>query len=229
MCRGCFLLCRVQLQLLTRLFGFDKGVQMLVPLLDLANHQNGCTHSHHPGPCDPALDENNRQHWDSNAQPPALAKSAGSGRFGPNGSAQGDSSSRMSGQCVVWRATEYVAAGQEVCNAYKILTQDRALLQYGFLQVSPVHRQCFPLFSVKLFLAGVLLVHLMQCMCSMPAALCGCHSPVPRPTVVVGYNQVVRFTTLLSSGRIDACVPGQACCAAVCWSHMQQQSLRPLR
>lgn len=187
MCCVFFLLGRVQLQLLTRLFGFDKGVQMLVPLLDLANHQNGCTHSHHPGPCDRALDENNRQHWVSNARPPALAKSAGSGRFGPEASTQVDSSSRMSGQCVVWRATEYVAAGQEVCNAYKILTQDRALLQYGFLQVSLVHVSV-ALLAVKLF-SGVSasrnLVHVLyarQIVC------------LPQPSALTDHQPVVRFT-----------------------------------
>jgi hypothetical protein len=36
---------------------------------------------------------------------------------------------------MVWRAEEDVPAGQEVCNSYKTLFQDRALLQYGFLQV----------------------------------------------------------------------------------------------
>ncbi|KAF8055289.1 hypothetical protein HT031_006815 [Scenedesmus sp. PABB004] len=36
-------------------------------------------------------------------------------------------------ECIVWRAREGVAAGAEVCNAYRFMLNDRSLLQYGFL------------------------------------------------------------------------------------------------
>eukprot|EP00775_Hariotina_reticulata_P005019 gene5019-5260_t len=67
--------------LITRLFGFDDGSQMLVPLVDMSNHVNGCAHE----------------------------------------------------------AETDVSAGQEVCYRYtEHMLQDRALLQYGFLQTGDV-------------------------------------------------------------------------------------------
>uniref|UniRef100_A0A383VSU2 SET domain-containing protein n=1 Tax=Tetradesmus obliquus TaxID=3088 RepID=A0A383VSU2_TETOB len=44
-------------------------------------------------------------------------------------------------RCVVWRAAEPLAAGDEVCNFYKFMLQDRSVLQYGFLQSGPVEHQ----------------------------------------------------------------------------------------
>lgn len=44
--------------------------------------------------------------------------------------------------CVVWKAGSDVPAGEEVCNMYHDnMPQDRAVLQYGFLQVSLVDNQ----------------------------------------------------------------------------------------
>ncbi|KAF6258737.1 hypothetical protein COO60DRAFT_1090024 [Scenedesmus sp. NREL 46B-D3] len=44
-------------------------------------------------------------------------------------------------RCVVWRAAKPLAAGEEVCNFYKFMLQDRSVLQYGFLQSGPVASQ----------------------------------------------------------------------------------------
>jgi hypothetical protein len=41
--------------------------------------------------------------------------------------------------CVIWRAEADVSGGEEVCNGYATyMLQDRALLQYGFLQVRSI-------------------------------------------------------------------------------------------
>lgn len=45
-------------------------------------------------------------------------------------------------KCWIWTAQERVAAGQEVCISYNHLTQDMALLQFGFLQVRPHILRC---------------------------------------------------------------------------------------
>jgi hypothetical protein len=112
------------MQLLTRLHQFSRDTGMVVPLLDMGNHHAGCPHTHVPEPCDAAEGER-RLKQGLGLQP--LAESAGTGVYG--------SSSGMSGQCIVWRAQAPVPAGSEVCISYKTLFQDRALLQYGFLQV----------------------------------------------------------------------------------------------
>lgn len=112
------------LQLLSRLFRFDD-TDVLLPIVDMANHDNACLHSHLPEPCDPEL---GRQQWEEDLTPTTLSNATGSGYY--------NATAPRSGQCMVWRAEEFVAAGQPVCNSYKTLTQDRALLQYGFLQVS---------------------------------------------------------------------------------------------
>ena len=39
--------------------------------------------------------------------------------------------------CVVWMAGTYLAPGAEVCISYKYMPNDKAMLQYGFLQVGP--------------------------------------------------------------------------------------------
>jgi hypothetical protein len=94
--------------------------------------------------CDP---EEGLLAWQTGNRTAKLAPTAGSGVYGAAADSDSNSSSDgsgrkgskgskgMSGQCMVWRAEEDVAAGQEVCNSYKTLFQDRALLQYGFLQV----------------------------------------------------------------------------------------------
>lgn len=123
----CVVCCPVQL--LTRLFRFDDK-DILLPVVDFANHDNTCQHSHLPEPCDP---EQGFRQWQQNLRSPPLASTAGSGVYG---AAAAKSNSSVSGQCIVWRAETPLKAGQEVCNSYKTLLQDRALLQYGFLQVS---------------------------------------------------------------------------------------------
>lgn len=85
------------LQVKTRIFGTQFG-QLMVPLIDLANHHNNCKHTitTHPT-CEPASEDG----------------------------------------CIVWKAGSDLAAGDEVCNIYhESMLQDRAVLQYGFLQVS---------------------------------------------------------------------------------------------
>jgi hypothetical protein len=66
---------------------------------------------------------------------PAAAAAAAANK---NGSSDGSSGVEgvVSGQCIVWRAEEELQPGDEVCNSYKALLQDRSMLQYGFLQVS---------------------------------------------------------------------------------------------
>jgi len=123
----CVVWCPVQL--LTRLFRFDDK-DILLPVVDFANHDNTCLHSHLPEPCDP---EQGFRQWKENLRSPPLASTAGSGVYGADAA---KSNSSVSGQCFVWRAETPLRAGQEVCNSYKTLLQDRALLQYGFLQVS---------------------------------------------------------------------------------------------
>jgi hypothetical protein len=39
-------------------------------------------------------------------------------------------------ECFLWFAGSYIGPGQEVCNSYKYMLNDRSLFQYGFLQVS---------------------------------------------------------------------------------------------
>lgn len=38
--------------------------------------------------------------------------------------------------CIVWSAGAFLPRGAEVCNGYKWMSNDRSMLQYGFLQVS---------------------------------------------------------------------------------------------
>lgn len=38
-------------------------------------------------------------------------------------------------QCLVWVAGTFLPQGAEVCNNYKAMTNDKTLLQYGYLQV----------------------------------------------------------------------------------------------
>lgn len=126
-------------QLLTRLHQFTNNTGMVVPLLDMGNHHSGCAHTHVPEPCD-AAEGLRRLKEGLGLQP--LAPSAGTGVYGAAAAAAAaaadggsSGSSGMSNQCIVWRAQEFVPAGGEVCISYKTLFQDRALLQYGFLQV----------------------------------------------------------------------------------------------
>jgi hypothetical protein len=37
--------------------------------------------------------------------------------------------------CMVWMAGTFIAPGSEVCHSYKYMPNDKAMLQYGFLQV----------------------------------------------------------------------------------------------
>lgn len=38
--------------------------------------------------------------------------------------------------CMVWMAGSFIAPGSEVCHSYKYMPNDKAMLQYGFLQVN---------------------------------------------------------------------------------------------
>jgi hypothetical protein len=88
-------------QLKTRSFATTLG-ELMLPVVDLANHHNGCQHS---------------------ITTYADCRSLTTG-------------DRLPGGCVVWRAEVPVPAGEEVCNSYhSFMLQDRALLQYGMLQM----------------------------------------------------------------------------------------------
>lgn len=75
-----------------RYLAYD-GETYMVPLLDLANHQNSCPHWHKSDSC------------------------------------PGNPSQR----CIIWKAGGEVQRGEEVCNQYGYMTNDEALLQYGFI------------------------------------------------------------------------------------------------
>jgi hypothetical protein len=40
--------------------------------------------------------------------------------------------------CMVWMAGSFIAPGSEVCHSYKYMPNDKAMLQYGFLQVGTI-------------------------------------------------------------------------------------------
>jgi hypothetical protein len=42
--------------------------------------------------------------------------------------------------CIVWSAGAFLPRGSEVCNTYKWMTNDKSMLQYGFLQVRQLLR-----------------------------------------------------------------------------------------
>lgn len=104
------------LQVATRLFDFREGGH-IVPLLDLANHHNGCKHSVAVTPCDalpaPTGTCSSRDHSGSSPQ-----------------HADGINTTEM---CVVWTAGADVSTGEEVCLSRGWLLPDRAVLQYGFI------------------------------------------------------------------------------------------------
>lgn len=103
------------------MLNFGEGGH-LVPLLDQANHQNGCGH-----PLTIASCEN-------------LPGSTPSSSSGSSGSPTGLNTTRL---CVVWQAGADMALGDEVCLSYGWLLPDRALLQYGFIpkQLLPAVQQ----------------------------------------------------------------------------------------
>lgn len=119
----------------TRRFGLG-GHSRFIPVVDLANHLNGCKHTIGLEPCQatPALKQ-----WAQRLPPAALAKVLDTPcQCSREGAAAGSGSSAaaVGSRCVVWRAGEDLRAGQEVCNGYHAaMLQDTALLQYGFLQV----------------------------------------------------------------------------------------------
>lgn len=110
------------------MFRFETA-DVMIPIVEMANHLNDCLHSSPvPEPCDP---EQGNTQWATKAPPPPLAATIGSGVFGLAAAAQG----QLSGQCLVWRAATPVAAGEELCICYGKSLQDRMVLQYGFLEV----------------------------------------------------------------------------------------------
>ena len=122
------------LQLTTRTF-FYGDKEVLVPIVDLANHDNACQHTHRLEPCDPDLGLKQRS---ESLLPPPVPPSFASGVVVPVEGATPDAdvqSRGVSGVCLVWRAESPVAMGMEVCNNYGLLLQDNALLQYGYMQV----------------------------------------------------------------------------------------------
>jgi hypothetical protein len=121
--------------LTTRTF-FYGDKEVLVPIVDLANHDNACQHTHRLEPCDPDLGLKQRS---ESLLPPPVPPSFASGVVVPVEGATPDAdvqSRGVSGVCLVWRAESPVAMGMEVCNNYGLLLQDNSMLQYGYLQVS---------------------------------------------------------------------------------------------
>jgi hypothetical protein len=85
----------------------------LIPLIDMANHQDGCKHT-------------------------VAIKACGSASSDTDDTSSSSSSSQgglnTTKLCVVWEAGADVAAGEEVCVSYgHLLLPDRAMLQYGFM------------------------------------------------------------------------------------------------
>jgi hypothetical protein len=140
-------MCVALLQLTTRTFSFG-GKEVLLPIVDLANHDNACMQTHRVEPCD--IEKGNKQRSEG-LTPPEIPDSLGSGTVIPaqegtntepaaavcsseGCSQKGSCGARnrgVSGICIVWRAETVLLKGSEVCNNYGLL-QDNALLQYGF-------------------------------------------------------------------------------------------------
>jgi hypothetical protein len=140
------------LQLSTRAFGYGDR-EVLVPFLELANHDNACQHTHSLEPCNitqanearalglppppvppsfakgvaPACNTEMQQQQQPAAEPRLRCEAGATGLGG------------VRGVCIVWRAQTSVATGEELCNNYNMLLQDTALHQYGFLQVGKPH------------------------------------------------------------------------------------------
>jgi hypothetical protein len=135
------------MQLTTRTFSYG-GTEVLIPIIDMANHDNACQHTHRVEPCDPAAGLKQRRRGSASPDiPPSFAKGVNGSVNGSMpvakkcgmfswGCKQGVSRPGLSGVCITWRAETPLVKGWEVCNNYGLLLQDHALLQYGFLQVS---------------------------------------------------------------------------------------------
>lgn len=135
------------MQLTTRTFSYGD-TEVLIPIIDMANHDNACQHTHRVEPCDPAAGLKQRQKGSASpAIPPSFAKGVNGSVNGSLpaakkcskfswGCKEGASKNGLSGVCITWRAEMPLVKGWEVCNNYGLLLQDHALLQYGFLQVS---------------------------------------------------------------------------------------------
>jgi hypothetical protein len=112
----CAVLCCAALQTSTRLISFREGGH-LIPLIDMANHQDGCKHTVAIKSCDSTTDHTTKP---SDKTP----SSSSSGQGGLNNSQL----------CVVWTAGADVAAGEQVCiPSGRLLLPDTAMLQYGFI------------------------------------------------------------------------------------------------
>ncbi|WIA24040.1 hypothetical protein OEZ85_013658 [Tetradesmus obliquus] len=142
----------------TRTFSYNSQ-EVLLPIVDLANHDNACLHTHRVEPCDVEAGNKQREEglpapeippsFASGAVTPAEtedteAAAACSDKGGQHvaGSCKGDLYSKQSrgasGICIVWRAETAVAKGGELCNNYGLLLQDNTVLQYGFLQAGDI-------------------------------------------------------------------------------------------
>jgi hypothetical protein len=156
--------CRLALlQLSTRTFSYG-GTEVLLPILDLANHDNACLHTHDAEPCDLQKANELRKagllpvnvpdslgsgkvvpyeaETATDSKPATAAQTCKCGKGGCDEKAGSSDRSTadaklrgVSGICIFWRAETKVAKGGEVCNNYGLLLQDNALFQYGYLQV----------------------------------------------------------------------------------------------
>jgi hypothetical protein len=104
----------------------------MVPLLDLATHDNACPHTIELQPCQTPHNT------------AAAAATATNDHTAAAGSKGGSCSSHAGSadMCIFWRAGADVAPGQEVCSRHRgYLTPDVALLLHGMVLPEPQQQQ----------------------------------------------------------------------------------------
>lgn len=107
----------------TRYFGIThKGVttSVMIPLLDFANHHDGCTNYYEFLPCS----------YDPSSEADREDKAAGAA--GAGGRLSPDSVER-DGLCCFWFAGADVADGGELCSRYGYMSPDQSFFQYSFV------------------------------------------------------------------------------------------------
>lgn len=103
---------------------FSYGDMVMLPVIDQTNHDITCPHAHPLEPCDPVK---GLQQWKHDLPSPSVPPTLGAGL--PVRGSGGDTTaagSGASGVCITWRAGTTLTKGQEVCNYYKMMTNDRS-------------------------------------------------------------------------------------------------------